>query len=134
MAGSGLKKVGPVPGARITDQQVCLYMKIRKNKSQGLAAAKAGFSQRSARRIDSAVTLLQRVAKGARFAQRERPVVQSAGLHGKEREDFVERADLVVPPTADPHGGWCGGWGLDIPGYPIRLHLLRLSGNDVPRT
>jgi hypothetical protein len=27
-------------GTRITDQQVCLYMKIRKNKSQGLAAGK----------------------------------------------------------------------------------------------
>lgn len=32
-------------------------MKIRKNKSQGLAAAKAGISERSARRIESAVTL-----------------------------------------------------------------------------
>lgn len=32
-------------------------MKIRKNKSQGLAAAKAGISERSARRIDNAVTL-----------------------------------------------------------------------------
>jgi hypothetical protein len=27
---------------------------------------------------------------------------------------------LVVPPTADPHGGWCGGWELETPGYPIR--------------
>jgi hypothetical protein len=32
-------------------------MKIRKNKSQGLAAAKAGISERSARRIEHAVTL-----------------------------------------------------------------------------
>ena len=32
-------------------------MKIRKNKSQELAAAKAGISERSARRIDSSVTL-----------------------------------------------------------------------------
>ena len=32
-------------------------MKIRKNKSQGLAAAKAGISERSARRIERAVTL-----------------------------------------------------------------------------
>ena len=27
------------------------------------------------------------------------------------------------PPTADPHGGWCGGWGLETPGCPIRPHL-----------
>jgi hypothetical protein len=46
-----------VPGTRITDQQVCLYMNIRKNKSQVLAAAKAGISERSARRIASSVTL-----------------------------------------------------------------------------
>ena len=28
-------------------------------------------------------------------------------------------ATLHEPPTADPHGGWCGGWGLAAPGYPI---------------
>lgn len=26
---------------------------------------------------------------------------------------------LVEPPTADPYGGWYGGWGLETPGYPI---------------
>ena len=29
---------------------------------------------------------------------------------------------LHEPPTADPHGGWCGGWGLEASGYPIRPH------------
>jgi hypothetical protein len=46
-----------VPGTRITDHQVCLYMKIRKNNTQELAAAKAGISERSARRIESSITL-----------------------------------------------------------------------------
>ena len=41
-----------MPGTRITDQQVRLYMSIRKSKPQQLAAAKAGISERSARRID----------------------------------------------------------------------------------
>ena len=44
-----------MPGTRITDQQVSLYMKIRKNKTQELAAAKAGISERSARRVVSAL-------------------------------------------------------------------------------
>ena len=44
-------------GSRITDQQVRLYMNTRKKKSQELAAAKAGISERSARRIERAVTL-----------------------------------------------------------------------------
>jgi hypothetical protein len=46
-----------MPGTRITDQQVRLYMNNRKNKSQELAAAKAGISERSARRIEGAVAL-----------------------------------------------------------------------------
>jgi hypothetical protein len=41
------------------------------------------------------------------------------GEHIEPRENFVERVDLVVPPTADPHGGWYGGWGPDTPGDPI---------------
>ena len=41
-----------MPGSRITDQQVRLYMNTRKKKSQELAAAKAGISERSARRIE----------------------------------------------------------------------------------
>ena len=46
-----------MPGTRVTDQQVRLYMNIRKYKSQALAAAKAGISERSARRIERSVTL-----------------------------------------------------------------------------
>jgi hypothetical protein len=46
-----------LPGSRITDQQVRLYMNNRKTKSQELAAARAGISERSARRIDGAVAL-----------------------------------------------------------------------------
>jgi hypothetical protein len=25
------------------------------------------------------------------------------------------------PPTAVPHGGWCGGWGVETPGYPMSI-------------
>jgi len=32
--------------------------------------------------------------------------------------------DFHEPPTADPHGGWCGGWGLTTPGYPIGACIL----------
>jgi len=31
----------------------------------------------------------------------------------------LRASQLFEPPTADPHGGWCGGWGLETPGYPI---------------
>jgi len=44
-------------GTRITDQQVCLYMSKRKQHSQEIAAAKAGISVRSARRIEREATL-----------------------------------------------------------------------------
>lgn len=42
-----------MPGQQITDQQIRLYMKKRKlGQSQSVSAAKAGVSERSARRID----------------------------------------------------------------------------------
>jgi len=41
-----------MPGKSITQQQVKLYMSYRKNQSQVKAAAKAGISERSARRIE----------------------------------------------------------------------------------
>ena len=46
-----------MPSTRITDQQVYLYMNIRKKKSQVLAAARAGISERSARRIEGVSSL-----------------------------------------------------------------------------
>jgi hypothetical protein len=46
-----------VPGTRITDRQVHLYMSYRKHHTQELAAAKAGMSKRSARRIEHDRTL-----------------------------------------------------------------------------
>ena len=39
-------------GNKITDQQVKRYMKFRQTENQAAAAAKAGISERSARRID----------------------------------------------------------------------------------
>lgn len=46
-----------MPGTRITDQQVHLYMTHRKHHTQELAAAKAGMSTRSARRIEGLASL-----------------------------------------------------------------------------
>ncbi len=41
-----------MPGQHITDQQVRRYMALRNRSSQSVAADKAGFSERTARRID----------------------------------------------------------------------------------
>ena len=78
-----------MPGTRITDQQVCLYMKIRKNKSQELAAAKAGISERSARRIESAVTL---PSQNPRRYWRSRPDPFAAGLGHRSGAAAAARA------------------------------------------
>ncbi len=53
----------------------------------------------------------QRVAKGARFAQCERPVVPGPGLHGKESKGFVERANLLNRPLRTRTVGGVGGDG-----------------------
>ena len=41
-----------MPGSRITDRQVHLYMSYRKHHPRKVAAAKAGMSPRTARRIE----------------------------------------------------------------------------------
>jgi hypothetical protein len=42
-----------VPGRPVTDQQVRLYMQDRLVHTQRVAAARAGFSERTARRLDA---------------------------------------------------------------------------------
>jgi hypothetical protein len=40
---------------------------------------------------------------------------------------------LREPPGADPHAGWCGGWGGDPPGYPMYArHGRKLMGCKSP--
>jgi len=51
-------------GTRITDQQVRLYMSKRKHHSQEIAAAKAGISVRSARRIEGDATMPSQKRRG----------------------------------------------------------------------
>ena len=36
-------------------------------------------------------------------------------------------ARLSLKTAIDPHGGWCGGWKLETPGYPIGHHAVRGS-------
>jgi hypothetical protein len=47
-----------LPGKPINDQQVKLYMRERRLHTQTVAAARAGFSERTARRIDADPNLL----------------------------------------------------------------------------
>ncbi|MHB8374144.1 MAG: IS21 family transposase, partial [Vulcanimicrobiaceae bacterium] len=46
-----------MPGKRITDHQVLTYKAKRRTQTQAAAAAKAGVSERSARRIESLESL-----------------------------------------------------------------------------
>ena len=52
-----LKRRQPLPGKRISDHQVTKYKELRGKHSQEVAAAKAGVSVASARRIESTVLL-----------------------------------------------------------------------------
>jgi hypothetical protein len=70
------------------------------------------------------LTAAQLVASGGlEFCQRVRAEVgQGVALEPGPSELLRRARRLVEPPTADPHVGWCGGWGLETPGYPIRRH------------
>jgi len=54
----------------------------------------------------------------------------------KKRGKLRRACQLFEPPTADPHGGWCGGWELETPGYPIgrpqRGRHTSLTSRTVP--
>jgi transposase InsO family protein len=52
-----------MPGKKITDHQVLKYKEHRKTRTQAAAAAKAGISERSARRIESSQTLPSQQAR-----------------------------------------------------------------------
>jgi hypothetical protein len=62
-----------MPGKRITDHQVHKYKQHRNQLSQVASAAKAGISERSARRIEQAVTRV--LDQGLRTAD-----IMSAGM------------------------------------------------------
>jgi len=96
-----------VSGNRITDEQVRLYMKTRKSKTQELAAAKAGISERSARRIEQVAALPSQTprrywrARADPFAQvwdtevlpllRGAPKLMAVTLLRKLQDDHPER-------------------------------------------
>lgn len=46
-----------MPGKSVTDQQVSIYMNDRRHHSQRIAAARSGFSERTARRLEIASAL-----------------------------------------------------------------------------
>ena len=64
----------PMPGLHSTDRQVVRYMSLRPHHPQVTAAAKAGFSERSARRIDSDPRLPTQSVKTREWRTRQDPL------------------------------------------------------------
>ena len=120
-------------------------MNIRKNKSQGLAAAKAGISERSARRIQSAVTLPSQNprrywrSRADPFADvwdseivpllRGAPKLMAVTLLRKLQDDHPDRFPDGMLRTLQRHVRHADTWGL-------REHLLAglpLQGFDLSK-
>jgi len=78
-----------VPGRHVTNQQMRLYMEFRRHHTQRLAAAKSGFSERTARRIERDPRLpCERTAK--RPARRRQTPDALAGLWESEILPLLE--------------------------------------------
>src|SRR5271167_734292 len=78
-------------GKRVTDRQVRRYMDSRKDgHTQAAAAARAGFSERTGRRIDDTPVLPSQRDRTRRYRTRQDPFAE------------VWRAELVPMPTAMP--------------------------------
>ena len=65
-----------MPGLHITDQQVHRYMSQRHHHCQAVAAAKAGISERSARRIDKDPRLSSQKDRERHWRTRSDPLEQ----------------------------------------------------------
>jgi hypothetical protein len=103
-----------MPGKHATDHQVRRYMDSRKDGySQGAAAARAGFSDRTGRRIDAAPLLPSQRDRTRRYRTRQDPFVEV------RREEVVPilqtiphlRATTILSELQRRHPG----------GYPDRL-------------
>lgn len=87
-------------GADIADQQVCLYLFKREHHAHEIAAAKAGLSIRSVRRIERDASLLPRKQRGDWRSRHQPPkhqISQSASTRGSPR--------VAINAIPDGHGG-----------------------------
>ena len=77
-----------MPGKRLTDQQVKLYMDSRKkNFNQAISAAKAGVSERSGRRIESKQASVQKNQSERHWRTRKDPL---EGVWDNELKPMLE--------------------------------------------
>ena len=83
-----------MPGQRITDRQYEVYMKLRPQFTQGIAAAKAGFSQ-------STASLLDHRGREQACARPPAQIPACALTHGAPASDDDERP-LVRPRALKP--------------------------------
>ena len=86
-----------MPGKPVTDQQVRLYMQNRPRHSQRLAAARAGFSERTARRIEADPRLPshRRVERGRTVPDPLAEVWETMLLPILERDPAVQAVTLL---------------------------------------
>ncbi len=86
-----------MPGKPVTDQQVRLYMQDRHRHSQRAAAARAGFSERTARRIDADPRLpsQRQPERGRTVADPLEAVWEAVLLPILERDPAVQAVTLL---------------------------------------
>jgi len=86
-----------VPGRPVTDQQVRLYMTHRLQHSQRIASARAGFSERIARRIDADPRLPshRKPARGRTVPDPLKAVWDAVLLPILERDPAVQAVTLL---------------------------------------
>ena len=71
-----------MPGSHVNDQQVRIYMRLRIHHMQVTAAAKAGISVATARRIEHDPRQTRKCIDAARPLGRNHPVLGKMGSHG----------------------------------------------------
>ena len=124
-----------MPGKPVTDQQMRYYMTDRLHYSQRIAAARAGFSERTARRIDADPRLpsQRKSARGRTVPDPLEAVWEPVLLPILERDPAVQAVTLLrhlqmTDPDAFPDDrirqtAYSGG-----SAHPFRQHAPTCSG------
>lgn len=93
-----------MPGKHINDQQMRLYMNDRRTHTQRVAAARCGFSERTARRIDANPVLpaQRKPVRGRTVADPLSGVWETDLEPILERDPSIPDGDTASPSSATP--------------------------------
>ncbi len=100
-------------------------MQVQERLGWGTSYISQLFTRQKALRLEQVLLILRVIGVEPRefflelYVMRSPPRVSKQPPIVKSEEERYGYTGVRALASADPHAGWCGGGGLDTPGYPI---------------